>query len=178
MEDDDDTAELGPGRAEESRIAAEFVRDLLSSPDEETLLSRLREIARVGTWEAAQAFLVEARSYARLDPQRASTLARYAILAAEEIAPALHPATLRASLLASAYCRLAEIHRLAGCLEEAESAFRSSASYLAVAGIAGEDLEVRVLYLSLLARLRADQGSLEEAEDLRLQADVLREHLQ
>jgi tetratricopeptide (TPR) repeat protein len=172
---DDETADLDPGRAEWRRLAAEFVDRLMASPDEETLLWRLRAVAREEPCNVSRALLAEARSCARTDPHRAVTLARYGVLAAEEIDPALHSSSRTSALLASAFCRLAQAYRLAGRLEDAETAFRRASSYLPTLSL--DAFDVSSLYLSLLAELRDDQGRSEEAEELRRQADVLVENL-
>lgn len=173
--EDDDTADLNPSRAEWRRLATEFVDQLLLAPDEETLVSRLREVAQKESFHVARALLAEARSCARSDPLRAATLAEYAILAAEQSDPSPDSTARRASLLALAFCHLAQAFRLVERLDDAEKAFRRAACYLSTVALA--DLDVRVVYLSLLADLREDQGRPEEAEDLRLQADVLEESL-
>jgi hypothetical protein len=142
----------------------------LLSPDEETLVSRLRAVAQKEPFHVARALLAEARA-SRSETKRAATLAGYAILAAEQSDPALEPASRRASLLALASCHLAQAYRLDERLGEAEDAFGQAARYLVTLSL--DDLEVRVVYLTLLADLREDQGRSEEAEDLRLQAEVL-----
>jgi hypothetical protein len=151
------------------------VVEILSLPGEDAQVQRVQEIARVEPWSVTQALLLQARACARSDSSKATTLARFAVLAAQEADPVLHPLRLRAGLLATAYSRLGEAFRLARRHDKAEKAFLRTASYLAT--ISPDDLEARALYLSLLADLRADQGHHAEANHLRCQADILLEAL-
>jgi hypothetical protein len=166
--------DLDPALAQWRRLSAELAEELLSLPDEHARVLRVRELALADEpLSVARALLGEARASARSDSVRMATLARYAVLALEEIDPALHPPALRAGLLASAWCSIGNASRLARCYGAAETAFARAASHLAT--IIPGDLEARALYLSLLSKLRRDQRRLAEAEELLHQADILRE---
>jgi hypothetical protein len=175
-DDDDETLDLDPAHATSHKKSEEFAAAILSLPGEPAQVARVRELARIEPWSVSEALLSSARACARRDPGRATTLAGYAVLAAEEISPALHPESLRDALLASAFCYLAKACRLAGRLAQAEEALRSANFYL-VTSASDLLLNVRVLHLSFLADLRANQGLPEEAEDLRHQAGLLEENL-
>src|SRR5437764_11515078 len=131
MEDDDSTADLDPNAALWRRLAEAFVSEILSLPGEDAQVQRVQELARVEPWSVAQALLFQARACARSDSAKATTLARFAVLAAQEADPAVHPLRLRAGLLAAAFSRLGEAFRLARRHDEAEKAFLRTASYLA-----------------------------------------------
>jgi tetratricopeptide (TPR) repeat protein len=174
MPADDDTQDLDSGHAVWHRRSLEFAEEILALPDERAQAARVRELAFIEPWSVTKALLSLALSYTRSDTHRATTLAAYAVLAAEQMDQELHPADLRAALLASAYCYLGKAFRVAGRSEGAEAAFRHANSYLTTS--ASDAFDVRVLHLSLLADLRDDQGRLEEAQELRRLADLLEEN--
>jgi tetratricopeptide (TPR) repeat protein len=175
--DDDSTADLSPAAVEARSRAAQFVQGLLTLPDPDAQRSRVQELARIEPFSVARALLLEVRSRARQgDLPLASRLAAYALLALEEIDPDLHPLPIKEQALALGYCRLADLHRQLGRLDEAEQLLARAASSLAEANEAPDDLAARAQYLKTLARLRDSQGRPGEAEDLRRHADVLLEH--
>ncbi len=174
MPSDDKTQDLDSGHAVWHRRSVEFAEEILALPGERAQADRVRELAFIEPWSVTKTLLSLALSYTRTDTHRATTLAAYAVFAAEQMDSTLHPADLRAALLASAYCYLGKAFRVAGRYESAEAAFCHANSYLTTS--ASEALDVRVLHLSLLADLRDDQGRLEEARELRRLADLLEEN--
>jgi tetratricopeptide (TPR) repeat protein len=173
---DDDPAADNPNVTEDAwrRLATAFVDEILLLEDEEARDQRVRELARAEPWSVSLALLDSARSSASSDPTRAITLARLAVLAAEEMDPGAHTPTERGGLLALAFCRLADAQRLAGRYPQAEKSFARASSYLS--SIARDDLPTRRLYLELLAELRFAQGREVDAHDLLTQAGVLKEN--
>jgi tetratricopeptide (TPR) repeat protein len=170
--DDDDTANLDPALAEWHRMACALADDLIRLPTDDAQVRQVRLARAEPPLSIARALLDVASSCARSDPARATTLARLAIVAAEEMD---HPdLDRRAGLLATAFCRLADALRHAGRYPDAERAFARAASYLSTT--AQENLEARALYLVLLAELRFAQDRDEEADDLLCQAEILEEN--
>jgi hypothetical protein len=88
--DEDDTANLDPALAEWHRMACALADDLMGLASEDARAQRVRELARAEPASSvARALLDVSGSCARSDSARATTLARLAVLAAEEMDPAL-----------------------------------------------------------------------------------------
>jgi tetratricopeptide (TPR) repeat protein len=143
-----------PALAEWRRQAAAFVCEVLRLQNQEAQARSVQELARIDAWPVTLALLEAARSYASVNPDLASTVARLAVLAAEKIGPETRPA-FRTRVLAGACCHLADALRLCKRLPDADRVFARAYNLLARIP---DDLEARAAYLSLLARLCRDQG--------------------
>jgi hypothetical protein len=130
-------------------------------------VEHVRRLARVDPVSPVSRFLLFARVFAPDDPNLAAALCLFALVSAEQIDEA-SPQRTRTLVCVSA--RLGDFLRLANRHGEAEAAFGRAASLLE--SIPG-DFEARALYLSLLSRLRRDQGDCAAADRLLGQAQAL-----
>ncbi|MEO6191570.1 MAG: hypothetical protein ABIS20_01045 [Thermoanaerobaculia bacterium] len=137
-----------------------LLRELLSlSPGE-----RARAVARDSRFQRerlAELTLFESERLAASDPGKAEELARLTFTLAVQLAPRI-PSARADSLRARACSRAGDALRRARRGEEADATFRQAAVYLR----SPLDSPDRALFARLLARLRTEQGRLDEASAL------------
>ncbi|HTG31791.1 MAG TPA: hypothetical protein VLB76_02580 [Thermoanaerobaculia bacterium] len=143
-------------RAEDQAL----LRELLGlSPGE-----RARTVTRDSRFQSerlAELTLSESERLAATDPGRAEELARLTFTLAVQLAARIPPARAD-SLRARACSRAADALRRARRREESDASFRQAAVYLR----SPMDAPDRALFARLLARLRAEQGRIDEASAL------------
>jgi hypothetical protein len=159
-----------PALAEWRRQAAELGREVLAA-DTDSRTRLVLELALLDAWSVTLALLEAARLQVDLHPHLAASLCRLAILAAENLGSETGRAS-RPRVLVCAWCHLGDALRRCGRLPEADRSFARAYTFLAT--ISG-DREALVIYLSLLARLRRDQGRLGASRHLLDQACALGE---
>jgi hypothetical protein len=159
--------DLDSALADWLRLASQSFAAVLGLPADDPQVLAVQELARLKPQSVVDTLLDTARARARSDSARSTMLAVVAILRAQELPflPAYAPPPPSwPGLLASAYCHLADLLRMAGSLPAAQQALARAASHLeAVPACEGEP---RAIYLAALSRLRRAQGRARLAADL------------
>jgi hypothetical protein len=162
--------DLDSALADWLRLASRSFAEVLGLPADHPKVLAVQELARLEPQSVVDTFLDAARARARSDSAHATMLAVVAVLRAQELPalPALPayapPPPSWPGLLASAYCHLADLIRMAGSLPATQQALARAASHLeAVPACEGEP---RAIYLAALSRLRRAQGRARLAADL------------
>ncbi|HEV8578901.1 MAG TPA: hypothetical protein VGX68_07430 [Thermoanaerobaculia bacterium] len=148
---------------------AETLFDELLDQPLEKRLGLLRADPRFHSPGLVRLLLAASEAATEADIDRAEHLAGLALEAAQALPSRVGEAT-QAELRTVAWARIGDLRRLRGDLKEAEAAFQRATYALAAESL---DSVPRAVFCRLLARLRKDQGEVDEALALYGRAAVL-----